>query len=75
MRNYVIINKSEVSNIDFSKVKETSADTLRYSVDGTKTFVKFEGDTPAFLSGKQQYTHAQIIEILSTEEWTQNDTI
>ena len=75
MRNYVIINKSEVANIDFSKVKETSADTLRYSVDGTKTFVKFEGDAPAFLSGKQQYTHAQIIEILSTEEWTQNDTI
>lgn len=75
MRNYVIINKTEVANIDFSKVKETSADTLRYSVDGTKTFVKFEGDTPAFLSGKQQYTHAQIIEILSTEEWTQNDTI
>lgn len=75
MRNYVIINKTEVANIDFSKVKETSADTLRYSVDGTKTFVKFEGDTPAFLSGKQQYTHAQIIEILSTEEWTQNETI
>lgn len=73
--NYVIINKSEVANVEFSKVKETSADTLRYSIDGTKTFVKFEGDTPTFLQGKQQYTHAQIIEILSTEEWTQNDTI
>ena len=75
MTNYIIIEKSEVANIDFSKVKETSADTLRYSIDGSKTFVKFEGDTPTFLSGKEQYTHAQIIEILSTEEWTQNETI
>ena len=45
MRTYVIINSSDVSSVDFSKVSETSADTLRYSLDGTKTFVKFEGDT------------------------------
>jgi len=70
MTNYIIIDKSEVANVDFSKVKETSADTLRYSIDGTKTFVKFEGDVPAFLDGKQQYTHAQILEVLAGEEWT-----
>lgn len=75
MRNYVIINKSEVANIDFSKVKETSADTLRYSIDGSKTFVKFEGDTPTFLSGKEQYTHAQILEILAGEEWASGESI
>ena len=70
MTNYIIIDQSEVANVDFSKVKETSADTLRYSIDGTKTFVKFEGDTPVFLQDKQQYTHAQILEILAGEEWT-----
>ena len=75
MRNYIIINKSEVANVDFSKVKETSANTLRYSVDGTKTFVKFEGDVPAFLSGKQEYTHSQILEILSGEEWTSTEPL
>ena len=75
MRNYVIIDKSEVANIDFSKVKETSAETLRYSIDGTKTFVKFEGDTPTFLSGKQQYTHTQILEILAGEEWASSESI
>lgn len=75
MRNYVIINKSEVANVDFSKVKESSADTLRYSIDGTKTFVKFEGNTPTFLSGKQQYTHSQILEILAGEEWVSEEPI
>jgi hypothetical protein len=70
MRTYVIIDASEVGNVDFDQVKETSADTLRYSVDGTKTFVKFEGDTPSFLIGEPQYDHAEILSILSGPEWT-----
>jgi len=72
MTTYVIIDKSEVANVDFSRVKETSADTLRYSIDGSKTFVKFEGEIPAFLEGKQQYTQAQILETLAGEEWSFN---
>lgn len=75
MRTYVIINSSDVSSVDFSKVAETSADTLRYSLDGTKTFVKFEGDTPAFLEGKTQYAHSEILDILATEEWSNNNII
>jgi hypothetical protein len=70
MRTYVIIDASEVGNVDFSQVHETSADTLRYSVDGTKTFVKFEGDTPSFLIGEPQYTHADILNILDGPEWS-----
>ena len=75
MRTYVIINSSDVSSVDFSKVVETSADTLRYSLDGSKTFVKFEGDTPAFLEGKTQYTQSDILDILATEEWSDNNII
>ena len=62
---YVIIATSEVSGIDFSKIKETVNDTLRYSNDGNKTFVRFEGNTPDFLDGKTQYTHEEILELLS----------
>jgi hypothetical protein len=69
-RNYVIIDASEVSSVDFNQVLETSADTLRYNIAGTKTFVKFEGDTPSFLAGKTQYTHSEMLEILAGEEWT-----
>lgn len=67
---YVIINTSEVNSVDFNQVEETSADTIRYSVDGTKTFVKYEGDQPSFLSGKTEYTHSEIRSILQTDEWT-----
>lgn len=46
MRTYVIIEASDVSSINFSQIAETSADTLRYNTDDSKTFVGFEGDTP-----------------------------
>jgi len=70
-RKYVIINADEVDSVDFSKVDETSADTIRYSLDGSKTFVKFDSDTtPSFLDGKTQYTHSEILTILATDEWT-----
>lgn len=74
-RNYVIIDASEVSSVDFDQVLETSAETLRYNVNpaGTKTFVKFEGDTPSFLEGKTAYTHSEMLAILAGEEWTDPD--
>ena len=69
-RKYVIIESSEINLINFAEVIETSENTLRYSVDETKTLVKFIGDTPSFLDGKTQYTHSEILNILSDSEWT-----
>jgi hypothetical protein len=68
---YVIINSSDVSSVNFSQVKQTSAETMRYNSNGTKAIVKFEGDTPSFLSGKSQYSHSEIISILHDKngEW------
>ena len=74
-RKYVIINADEVDSVDFSQVDETSADTVRYSTDGTKTFVKYEGEQPSFLSGKTEYTHSEILTILATDEWTSDEPL
>ena len=70
-RRWVIIDKDEVSSVDFSQVLENSADTLRYNNDKSKTFVKYEGSQPSFLSGKTEYNHSQILAILNDEngEW------
>jgi hypothetical protein len=75
MRNYVIIDASEVSSVDFNQVLETSADTLRYNLAGTQTFVKFEGDTPSFLDGKTAYDRSEMLTILANEEWSSDDPI
>jgi len=72
-RKYVIINADEVDSVDFSQVDETSADTVRFSTDGTQTFVKYEGDQPSFLSGKQEHTHEEILAILAGPEWTSDE--
>ena len=72
-RKYVIINESDVSSIDFALVIENNESSLRYNNTGTKTFVKFEGDTPEFLSGKTQYTHSEILQELNKSEWIIED--
>ncbi len=69
-RIFVILDADEVVDINFAEVIEDSAETLRFSLDGTKTFVKFAGDTPSFLQDKDTLTHAEILEELSGPAWT-----
>lgn len=69
--NYTIILAEEISSIDFSQVLETSADSLRYSLDKSKVLLKFEGETPSFLVGKQIYTYEEIMEILNSPTWAE----
>jgi hypothetical protein len=72
-RKYVIIPTSEINNVNFSEVLETAPGTCRYSVDSTKTFIKYDGAQPpsvaAISSKSQEYSHGEILSILSTEEW------
>jgi hypothetical protein len=73
-REFIIFNVSELNKINFNEVLETSVDTVRKSSDKTKTFVKWEGDEPSFISTlttkEGPYTYTQIVTILATNEWT-----
>ena len=73
-REFMIFNISELPLIDFTQVCETSVDTVRKSVDGTKTFVKWDGNMPECIQNlttkEGPYTYTEILEILSTPEWT-----
>lgn len=76
-RQFMIFNVSELPLIDFSQVLETSEETVRKSVDGNKTFVKWDGESipssVTFLTTSEgPYTYTEILEILSTTEWTNN---
>ena len=42
-----------------------------YSVDGSKTFVKFDNEVPSFLEGKTVHSHSEILEIISGTDWVQ----
>jgi len=74
-RKFMIFNVSELNTINFSEVLETSEETVRKSVDETKTFVKWESDEiPASVQNlttkEGPYTYQEILQILSTPEWT-----
>jgi hypothetical protein len=70
---FVIFEVTELSLIDFTQVYETSYDTVRKSVDETKTFVKWEGIMPTCVSNlttkEGPYTYSEMLAILSTSEW------
>ncbi len=73
-RRFVIFDITELSQIDFSQVYETSADTVRKSIDRTKTFVNYDLPQPssvaALTTKSQEYTYEEILSILGTEEWS-----
>jgi hypothetical protein len=73
-REFMIFNVSELNVINFTQVEETSADTVRKSVDGTKTFVKWDGATPDCINhlttNEGPYTYQEMLVILATPEWT-----
>jgi hypothetical protein len=73
-REFMIFNVSELDTIDFTQVLETSTETVRKSVDGTKTFEKWDGAMPQCVidltTSEGPYTYEEILAILATPEWT-----
>lgn len=99
-RRYLIIPTSLTGSVDFNQVHETSAETLRLSVDGTKTFLKYDvtevtasytevypdpeteemvetvieagvyGRPSVYSEEYLEYTHSEMLTVLSGEDWT-----
>lgn len=99
-RRWLIIPTTSTGSIDFNEVLESSPESLRLSVDRSKTFIKYEinevledqtytsinpetleemtstveagvyGRPSIYQEGDTEYTHEEILTILSTEEWT-----
>jgi len=74
-REFMIFNVSELNKINFNEVLETSEETVRKSVDETKTFVKWEGhEIPSSIqtltTKEGPYSYSEILVILSTEFWS-----
>jgi hypothetical protein len=74
MKTYIIINMTEIGLVDFNEILETSEETLRLSVDGLQTVIKWEGSEPSFVATLSSYdgpyTHSEILTIMATPEWT-----
>lgn len=73
-RRFVIFDTAEKDKVNYDEVYETAADTLRLSVDGTKTFVEYDLPAPEFVqllqTKSQEYTYEEILEILNGPDWS-----
>lgn len=79
-RKFMIFNVSELNLIDFTQVCETSIDTVRKSIDETKTFVKWDvegipSSVESLTTKEGPYTYEEMINILSSTEWVGNKEI
>jgi len=76
---YAIIQTSDLSNIDFSQIGETSENTLRYNLAGTEFVIKWN-TTPTFISDGSvvpvsELTHAEALALMATAEWSQPEPV
>ena len=76
-RNFMIFSTSETGSIDYNEVLETSSETLRLSVNGSKSFVKWDSEiiptTVDSLTTKEgPYTYEEIRTILTGSEWVED---
>ncbi len=77
MRTYAIIKLEDIDKIDFAQIGETSAFTIRKSLDNTQFVIKWkDGYTPTFITDGSvvpvgTYNHAEILELMATPEWSE----
>lgn len=72
---YAIIQTSDLSNIDFSQIGETSENTLRYNLAVTEFVIKYNNE-PTFISSGlvlpvQLLTHEEALLLMQTAEWSE----
>lgn len=75
MKYYVFITKGEADVLNFSEVCEESLDKLRFSLDGSQTFVRYDNSQPFSFAGKQEYSESEVADIVKGSEWIADEEI
>jgi len=76
-KTYAVINLTDISLIDFTQIAQSSASTIRKSLDDTQFVIKWEdGYTPTFITDASvipvgTYDHHAILELMSTDKWSE----
>jgi hypothetical protein len=75
-KTYAVINLTDISLIDFTQVAQSSASTIRKSLDDMQFVIKWEdGYTPTFITDTSvipvgTYDHHAILELMATSAWS-----
>jgi len=76
-RTYAFVNTSDIGSVDFSQVMETSATTVRKSIDESQFILKwYTAEWPSFIAPSGSVTpawqgsHANCLTQLTSSFWT-----
>ena len=76
-RKWVIITLADYTEEQLdnlcSNAIQTSASTLRKTLDETKAILKWDGDTPSCFDGMTTYSHSEIRVELAKAEWASSE--
>ena len=76
-RKWVIITLSDYTEEQLdnlcSNAIQTSASTLRKTLDGTKAILKWDGGTPSCFDGMTTHSHSEILTELAKVAWTSSE--
>ena len=72
---YATIRIADLGLIDFSQIHETSAETIRKSLDETEFVIKYDA-VPTFISDGsveilQAMNHEEALQLMATDEWSE----
>ena len=70
-RKWVVVNVSDITDEMIASAIQSSMDTLRKTLDGSKAILKFDGDTPSCFDGLTTYNHSEILTELAKSAWTE----
>ena len=76
-KTYAVINLTDISLIDFSQIAQSSASTIRKSLDNTQFVIKWQdGYEPTFIADGTvipvgTYDHHAILELMATPAWSE----
>ena len=72
---YAIIDINDLLKVDFTQVGQTSANTVRKSLDNSKFVLKWVQEPTFIKDGTiiplQVLTHEECLELMNTPEWTE----
>lgn len=72
-RKWVIVNVSDITDEMIFSAIQSSVNTLRKTLDGSKAILKFEGNTPSCFDGLTTYNHSEILTELAKSAWTEEE--
>ena len=69
-RKWIIINVSDITDEMIENAIQTSIETLKKTLDGSKAILKWDGDTPSWFDGLTTYNHSEILTELAKSDWS-----